>query len=504
MGVARSVTSVSTATFISRIGGYIRDMVIARYFGHGTIADTFYLAFRVPNLFRDLLGEGSLSSSFIPVFAESLQKEGKGKAATFVSAMAGVLLVILGLVTILGIAGTPIIVKMLAWGWRDEPEKLALTIHLTRIMFPFIAWISLAALATAILNTGRIFFIPAMAPLMVSFAEITAVLFFVPKMSIPVEGLAWGVLIGGLLQFLWQLPALLKTGYLQKITLKILPEVKKVGCLLIPVAIGSGVRQVNVLVDQVCATFLEQGSITALYYANRLYQLPLALFGLSVVTVALPSMSAAVANSDYPGLKKNFTQSMRLVLFTLIPASAGLIITGKPIIRMLFEHGAFGREGTELTNIALIYYVLGLVFYAGLRVTSSVFYALHDTRTPMKIAVMAMITNAFLNIVLMRFLRVGGLSLATSVAAALNMVCLMYILRGRIGALGVRGLLRYAGRVSLAAGGMGVFCFLALAIFEPSWLHTVFVLAGAVLVYGILSYALQIEELRYIIKKLRR
>lgn len=501
--LARSVTNVTIATFISRLGGYIRDMVVASSFGHGTSADAFYLAFRIPNLLRDLLGEGALSSGFIPIFAESLAKEGKDKAVAFVSAVLGILLIILGAVTFLGMLFSPYLVRMLAWGWWDKPEKLALAIQLTRIMFPFIAWISLAALAMSILNSLHIFFIPAVAPLMVSLGEILAVFFLVPKMTVPIEGLAWGVLIGGLFQFLWQLPSLLRSGYMRKITLKLTTEVKKVGWLIVPVAVGSGVRQINVLVDQVCATFLEKGSVTALYYANRLYQLPLALFGLSIVTVSLPAMSTAAAKNDINELKKNFSQSMRLVLFSLVPASIGLMIMGKPIIRMLFEHGVFGREGTQLTNLALVFYASGLVFFAGLRVTAAVFYALQDTRTPMKIGIMAMMANTCMNVIFMQFLQVGGLSLATSISAAFNMILLAHFLRKRIGPLGISKLLFYFLRIAGAAGLMGVACFCGVRILAPSWFNTVFVLSGGIVIYLLVAYALQIEEFRYIIVKLK-
>ncbi len=489
--IAKSIGTVSGATLLSRVLGYVRDMVVASRFGNGWAADTFYLAFRIPNLLRDLLGEGSLSSGFIPVFSECLVKKGKDEAATLYSACLGILLVILSGVTLLGMIFAPAIVRIIAWGWWDKPEQLALAVKLTRIMFPFIAFISLSALAMGVLNSLQVFFIPAVAPMMLSLFEIAAVVWLVPLMKVPVEGLAWGVLLGGLFQFLWQLPALVKKGFFQTLIFRITPEVKKIGFLMVPVAIGSGVRQINVLVDQVCASFLQDGSIMALYYANRLYQLPLALFGISVATVALPAMSLAAAKQDLSQLKQTFSLSIRMTMFTLIPSMIGLIVLGQPIIKLLFEHGSFNAQGTSLTALALAFYALGLIFFAGVKIGASAFYALQDTKTPVKIAMAAMVLNTVLNIILMRFLRVGGLALATSIAAAFNMAALIYILRQRIGALGARQIWVSIQKVLLAATAMGVVCF-----FTRQWIIIALVLG--ILIYIGIAYLLKIEELKYV------
>ncbi|MDD5491863.1 MAG: murein biosynthesis integral membrane protein MurJ [bacterium] len=493
--ITKSIGSVSGATLLSRILGYLRDMVVASRFGNGWAADTFYLAFRIPNLLRDLLGEGSLSSGFIPVFSECLVKKGKNEAASLYSACLGIMLVILSGVTLLGMVFAPAIVKLIAWGWWDKPEQLALAVTLTRIMFPFIAFISLSALAMGVLNSLQVFFIPAVAPMMLSIFEIAAVVWLVPLMKVPVEGLAWGVLLGGLFQLLWQIPSLAKNGFFNKLILQVTPEIKKIGILVIPVAVGSGVRQLNVLVDQVCASFLQDGSIMALYYANRLYQLPLALFGISVATVALPAMSQAAAKQDLPQLKQTFSLSLRMIMFTLVPSTIGLIILGQPIIKLLFEHGSFNTQGTALTAFALAFYSLGLVFFAGAKIGASAFYALQDTKTPVKIAIAAMVLNAILNIILMQFLNVGGLALATSISAAFNMAALIYILRKRIGALGVRQIWASMQKVLLAGAAMGVVCYLA-----QKWIIIALVI-GFVVYIG-MAYVLKIEELRYVKKSI--
>ncbi len=489
--IAKSIGAVSGATLLSRILGYLRDMLVASRIGNGWAADTFYLAFRIPNLLRDLLGEGSLSSGFIPVFSECLVKKGKNEAAALSSACLGILLVILSGVTLLGMIFAPAIVRLVAWGWWDKPEQLALAVKLTRIMFPFIAFISLSALAMGVLNSLQVFFIPAVAPMMLSVFEIVAVLWLVPLMKVPAEGLAWGVLIGGLFQFLWQIPALVKNGFLHKIIFLITPEIKRIGVLILPVAIGSGVRQMNVFVDQICASFLQDGSIMALYYANRIYQLPLALFGISVATVALPAMSLSAAKQDLPQLKQTFSVSIRMTMFTLIPSTIGLIVLGQPIIKLLFEHGSFQSEGTVLTALALTFYALGLIFFAGAKIAASAFYALQDTKTPVKIAIAAMILNTVLNIILMRFLRVGGLALATSISAAFNMAALVYILRQRIGALGARQIWVTMQKVLLASAVMGVVCF-----FTRQWI--IIALALGLLIYIGMAYLLKIEELKYV------
>ncbi|MDD5132298.1 MAG: murein biosynthesis integral membrane protein MurJ [bacterium] len=492
-GITKSIGSVSGATLLSRILGYLRDMVVASRFGNGWAADTFYLAFRIPNLLRDLLGEGSLSSGFIPVFSECLVKKGKDEAISLYSACIGILLFILSGVTLLGMIFAPAIVRIIAWGWVDKPEQIALAVTLTRIMFPFIAFISLSALAMGVLNSLQVFFIPAVAPMMVSIFEIAAVVWLVPLMKVPVEGLAWGVLLGGLFQFLWQIPALVKKGFLSRIIFRLTPEIKKIGVLIIPVAIGSGVRQLNVLVDQVCASFLPDGSIMALYYANRLYQLPLALFGISIATVALPAMSLSAAQQDLGQLKQTFSSSIRMTIFTLVPSMIGLIVLGQPIIKLLFEHGSFNNQGTAMTAFALAFYSLGLVFFAGAKIGASAFYALQDTKTPVKIAIAAMVLNAFLNIILMQFLQVGGLALATSIAAAFNMAVLVYLLRQRIGVLGGRQIWNSMRKVLLAAAVMGMVCYYA-----RHWI--IIALIMGVVVYIGMAYVLKIEELKYIKK----
>jgi putative peptidoglycan lipid II flippase len=489
--ITKSIGRVSGATLLSRILGYVRDMVVASRFGNGWAADTFYLAFRIPNLLRDLLGEGSLSSGFIPVFSECLVKKGKNEAAALYSACLGVMLVILSGVTLLGMIFAPAIVRIIAWGWWDKPDQLALAVTLTRIMFPFIAFISLSALAMGVLNSLQVFFIPAVAPMMLSVFEIAAVVWLVPLMKVPVEGLAWGVLLGGLFQFLWQIPSLAKNGFFHKLIFRITPEIKRIGILIIPLAIGSGVRQLNVLVDQVCASFLQDGSIMALYYANRLYQLPLALFGISVATVALPAMSLAAAKQDLPQLKQTFSLSMRMTIFTLIPSTIGLIVLGQPIIKLLFERGLFNAQGTALTALALAYYALGLVFFAGAKIGASAFYALQDTKTPVKIAITAMLLNTILNIILMQFLYVGGLALATTISAAFNLAALIYILRQRVGSLGSRQIWASLQKILLASAVMGVVCY-----YTKQWI--VIALIIGIPIYIGMAYVLKIEELKYV------
>ncbi len=489
--MTKSIGSVTAATLLSRILGYLRDMVVASRFGNGAAADTFYLAFRIPNLLRDLLGEGSLSSGFIPVFTECLVKKGQKEAAALYSACLGLLLLVLSGVTLLGMTFAPVIVRLIAWGWWDKPEQMAQAVKLTRIMFPFIAFISLSALAMGVLNSMQVFFVPAVAPMMVSIFEIGAVFLLVPLMHGSIEGLAWGVLLGGLFQFVWQVPTLVKNGFLHKVVLSITPEIRKIGLLIVPVAFGSGVRQINVLVDQVCASFLADGSIMALYYANRLYQLPLALFGLSIATVALPNMSQAVAEKNMDGLKNTLSLSLRMMILAMVPSTVGLIVLGQPLIRILFQHGQFTAYGTNLTNLALAFFSLGLVFFAGARIVASAFYAMQDTKTPVKVAIMAMILNALLNIILMRYLQVGGLALATTLASAVNMIVLTYLLRRRLGPLGARRIWQSSEKVILASLVMGLVCF---------WLrHWVLLgLAGGMLAFIIMMHALKMEEFKYL------
>lgn len=534
--ITRSVAGVSASTLASRILGYLRDMLIANFFGAGFVADAFFVAYRIPNLLRQLLGEGALSASFIPVFTEYLTTKPKEEAQRLARISGLLLLILLSILTILGIIFSPIIVRLIAPGFIRNPEKLSLTITLTRILFPFMIAIGLAALSLGILNSLHRFIIPALAPCLLSISEIFFILFICPLMERPIIGLALGVAAGGFAQFFFQLPSIVKEGFVipagrsySNLYLKPIsyaknllknwdvlwkrwtstlnhPGVKRIGLLMLPAALGLSVTQVNIFVDTICASILREGSVTALYYANRIMQLPLALFGTAIATVALPMMSKSVAATNMQELKDTLSLALRMILFTIVPASLGLIILGKPIISLLFERGRFTSQATQATSWALLFYSTGIVAYAGVKVVASAFYSMQDTRTPVRIASIAMVANIVLNLILMRILDVGGLALATAIASFMNLLMLLFYLRKRIGRLGGKRVLLSLAKILLACSAMAIACIYFSRLLGQ--INKLIQVAGTILIcvtiYILVTHLLRCEEIKYVWKIITR
>ncbi len=534
--ITRSVAGVSVSTLASRILGYLRDMLIANFFGAGLVADAFFVAYRIPNLLRRLLGEGALSASFIPVFTEYLTTKPKEEAQRLARISGLLLLAILSILTILGIIFSPIIVRVIAPGFIKDPQKLSLTITLTRILFPFMIAIGMAALALGILNSLHRFIIPALAPCLLSISEIFFILFICPLMERPIIGLVLGVLVGGFAQFFFQVPSLVRRGFVipagkssNNPRLKLMdypqnllknlsvlwkrwtsilnhPGVKRIGLLMLPATLGLSVSQVNTFVDTICASLLREGSVTALYYANRLMQLPLALFGTAIATVALPMMSRSVAATNMEELKNTLSLSLRMIMFTIIPASLGLIILGSPIISLLFERGRFTAQSTQVTSWALLFYSTGIVAYAGVKVVASAFYSMQDTRTPVRIASIAMGVNIVLNLILMRILDVGGLAFATAIASFINLLILLYYLRKRIGRLGGKKALLSLAKILLATSVMGIACiyFSRLLGQINKLIQVTGTILICVIIYILVTHLLRCDEIKYVWKIITR
>lgn len=422
----KNMSFVTIGTLISRLLGYFRDMLVATVFGAGYFADAFYAAFRIPNLFRRLFGESSLNAAFVPVLSEYLGIKPKYETEEFLSAVATVLFVILGIVTVLGIIFAYPITKIITWGFPQE--KLVLTSRLLQIMFPFMWLICLSALGLSILNCLKIFFIPAASSASLSIAEILFILFLVYRLPVQkqIEGLAISVLVGGMLQLSINYYLVRKNQY--KITVSIkkffnfltFPSVKKIMVLFVPVVIGFSIDQINALVDTLCASFLKEGSVSALYYSNRLMQLPLALFGTAIVTVALPQMAQEFVVGTQKDIVETIVHSVRNVIYFLLPASVGLAVLGKPIIKTLFERGSFTNESTLMTYSCLLYYSLGITFFSISKIFISTFYAMKKTYIPVKVAGVCVIINLVLNIILMQYLEVGGLALSTTITSLIS------------------------------------------------------------------------------------
>lgn len=457
--ITKAAGKIGLATLTSRILGMIRDMVVARL-GAGLATDAFYVAYRIPNLLRELLAEGSMSAGFIPVFTEYWTTRTKAEAWELACKVFTLLLGILLVVCALGIYFAPWIVHLIAPGFSDEGGKFSLTIVLTRIMFPYLLFIGLAALTMGVLNSIRAFGIPALAPAVDNLVIIFSIFIFSWYLKDPIIGIAVAVTLGGTVQFLFQLPSLFKNGLLFKLNFGIRdPGVKKIFSLVLPTLLGLSVAQINLLVNTLLASTLAEGSVTYLYYGIRLIHFPLGIFAIAVATAILPSLSTQAAKKDMDGLKESFSFGLRLVFFISFPAMIGLIFLRVPIVQVLFQHGDFTFSATEGTATAVLYYSLGLWAFAGVRIVIPVFYALQDTKTPVKIAIVSLLSNIVLSLILMGPLKHGGLALATSLASAINLTLLIWILRKRLGNLDGKRILQSHIKVIIASAGIALVCY---------------------------------------------
>jgi putative peptidoglycan lipid II flippase len=432
--VARAAGIVGMATMLSRVFGFIRDMVVAAFFGAGIATDAFFVAFRIPNLLRRLLGEGSLTVAFIPVFTEYLKTKSKESALELAGIALTFLSLVLVLVSLAGVLLSPLIVSLMAPGFLKNPAQFDLAVFLTRVMFPYIFFISLVALCMGILNSLRHFAAPALSPVVLNIAMILCTLLFHRHFQQPIAALAVGVILGGVLQLALQWPFLIKMGVRLKPNFHFQhPGMKRIGRLLIPTLVGSGIYQINIFIGTILASVLPKGSVSFLYYADRVVELPLGVFAIAVGTASLPSFSAQVARGLFEEFKRTLSFSLRLILFITIPATVALIALREPIVSVLFQRGAFDAYSTKMTAQALLYYTLGLWAFSVIRVIDSAFFSLQDRRSPLKAAFVSLLVNVGLSILLMFPLKHGGLALATSIASAVNVLMLAFILRKKIG-----------------------------------------------------------------------
>ena len=450
--VVRAAGVVGIATMLSRIFGFLRDMIVASLFGAGLTTDAFFVAFRIPNLLRRLLAEGSLTVSFIPIFTEYLRNRSKEEALELADITFTALSILLVAVSLTGVLFSPLIVTVMAPGFVKTPAQYDLTVFLTRLMFPYIFLISLVALCMGILNSLRHFAAPALAPVVLNLAMIAAALTLRGFFQEPITALAIGVMAGGVLQLVMQWPFLVRMGVHLKPNFHFRhPGMRRIGLLMLPAAFGAAIYQINIFIGTILASFLPTGSISYLYYADRIVELPLGVFAIAVGTATLPSFSEQVAQGRFEELKRTIAFSLRIILFITIPATVALIALRVPIISVLFQRGEFGIESTLLTAQALLCYAVGLWAFSVIRIIVSVFYSLQDTKAPMKAAIVALIVNALCSLVLMFPLKHGGLALATSIASAVNVGMLWVILRRRIGKLLDREFYRSLARTSLAS-----------------------------------------------------
>jgi putative peptidoglycan lipid II flippase len=452
----KSASLISALTILSRVFGYIRDSRIAFLLGAGTAADAFTTAYRIPNLLRRLVGEGAISAAFIPVFSTHLAERREDDAWKFANTMLTVATVFLTAVTIAGVLLSPIIVRLFASGFGDTPGKLELTSVLNRIMFPYVFLIGLSALAMGILNSFHRFGAPAFAPVVLNLT-IIAFSFLGSLFGDVTKTLAVGVVIGGALQLAVQIPALFDSGWSLRFRLDLNhPGVRRVTKLMVPVVFGAGIVQVNVLVDTQFASYLQEGSVTSIYIADRVMELVLGGYAIAVSTAILPLLSRQAALRQMDELKSSLHFATRLILFITIPATVGLILLRREIIEVLFQHGDFDVNSTALTSWALLFFAIGLSAFSMLKIIVPAFYALHDTRTPVMIASISMLLNIGLNFLFMNPLRNGGPALATSLSAFFNSVSLYIIFRHRYGGFHGSGIRRAVAKFAIASAGLGL------------------------------------------------
>ena len=432
-GIVKSAFKMSVVTFISRVFGLIREWVRGYLLGTSGSSDAFAISFMLPNLLRRLVGEGAMTVAFIPVFSDYIERESREDLDDFVNSFFTMVFMFLILVVALTILFAPVLRYFLP-EFSKIPGKIELTIFLTRLMFPYILFISLAALSQSILNTYKVFVPSAATPILLNICIITIGLLLGARMRDAGIALGIGVLTGGILQFFFQIPFLRKRNIKYRLHFHFKnPGVRKVFFLMLPGAVGAGVYQINTLISQLIAATLKEGSVAALRFSNVLVEVVLGVFIISISTVILPALSEKSTKGDKEGMKSDLRFALRLVFLITLPATFGLIVLRYPIIRMLFEYGEFSEKSTMMVAYALLFHALGLCGTGGTRVIVQMFFSMKDTRTPVYIAVVVMAINIILCYVLSKPLELGGIALAGSIAAFCNLFLLYVILRRRVG-----------------------------------------------------------------------
>ncbi len=499
-GVAKNAFILSLFTLSSRILGYVRDSINAALFGAGFVSDAYYVAFRIPNFLRDLVAEGSFSSAFVSVFSNILEKNGKRDAWRLANLVLNLLVFILIFIVVLGVVFSPFIVKVLGWGFSAVPNKLELTVKLTRILFPFIAFISLASFFMGILNSFGNFSLPAFAPCLFNIAMILSGFYLCPLYGPDPEkqiiGWTIGALVGSFLQLVVQMPNVFKLGFKYNFIINIFhPLIKKIVELLIPGVLGLSVVQINLFVNILIASLLTQGSVTYLNYGNRLMQFPLALFGISIATVILPTLSASIARNNLNEAKQIFNDAIRLVFYFILPSSVGICVLSQPINDLLFGYGKFNSVDVNNTALVSTLFSIGLFAIAANRVFVAAFYSFYDTWTPLKIGLISVLANIFLNIYFKVFekeLNFCGPPIATTLASILSFFMYLYYLKKKFNFVANKELFSAFNKILLAALIMGIVLYVGYGysdlIFKNT--HRLFKILRLFLVMfvGVLSY----------------
>lgn len=504
--------------------GLVRDQVLAWLFGAGNAMDAFYVAFRIPNLMRDLFAEGAMSAAFVPTFTRRLRQEGKAAAWRLGNQLINALLVVTGLLVLLGIIYARPLTELIAGDYAAVPGKLELTATLTRILLPFLSLVAVAAALMGMLNSLNRFFIPALSPAMFNVGVILSAFVlvpFAPALGLhPIIAIAVGMLLGGIGQIALQIPVLRREGYRYRPALNPSdPGLRQILRLMGPGTLAGAAVQINLLVNTILAAGEGTGAVSWLNYAFRLMYVPIGLFGVSIATATLPAVSRHAAQDDPDGMRRTIADALRMMLLLIVPALVGLMVLAEPIVQVIFERGSFASADTAATAAALVFYAPGLLGYSAVRIAVPCFYALKDSVTPTLISVVSVALNLALNLALVQWMGYRGLALGTSIAALANAALLCVLLGRRIGGIGGGTLLAAFWKITVAAGLMGVAVvavhggletvwphggqLVALALLTASIAAGVAVLAGAARVLGIRDWDQALQRMGAQLQRLR-
>lgn len=507
--VAKTSLVLAAGIGLSRVLGFVRDILMAGLFGTSAQSEAFIVAFRLPNLFRDLVAEGAVTSAFVPVLS---WHKARGSEEDFWRLNSALLLRLFVILISLGVAGflfAPAVVRLVAPGFISDPEKFALTVRLTRILFPFITLVGLWAYFMGLLNTLRHFAVPALGSAILNLAMILACIFWVKHTSPGVMAVAISVMIGGVIQLLIELPPAIKRGFKWRWCYAH-PGASEVLRLFGPRVLGSAVYQLSVLVDTALASLsaiVGPGAVAALYFSNRLVQLPLALFGNTFAQASLPTLAEQAAHRDFEAFRSTLLSVIRMVSFVILPASVGLMVLAFPIVGGLFERGAFSHAATDMTSRALIFYCAGLLAYALSNVLTGAFYAFKDTWTPVRLSIEALVVNVIFSVLLMGPMKVGGLALAAAISNGVNAYRLIVMMEKKLGSPILLPLIQSAKPSVIASTGMGLACWAAWILFGrhlAPWLGLSLVIAWGGIFYLALCRLFRIPELDSLLRWLAR
>jgi len=476
MNLLKTLASISSMTLLSRILGFVRDMLMARIFGAGVANEAFVIAYRLPNLLRRMFAEGAFSQAFVPIFSEYKSRRGHDETKLLVDHVTTLLAIILFVVTLVGIIAAPILVYLTAPGFAASPEKFNLTVQLLRITSPYIFFISLVAVAAGILNTYNKYWVSAFAPVLLNLCFIGAMLWLTPYFERPIMALAWAVFAGGVIQLGFQIPFLLKIGMLPRWRFSLKDEgvwrvLKQMG----PAIFGVSISQISLIINTIFASFMMLGSVSWLFYADRLMEIPAGLLGVAISTILLTSLSKYHAESNHEEYSRMLDWGLRLTIMLTLPAALSLGMIAVPLLATFFQGGAFGSHDVLMTRSALVGYSIGLTGMLLVKVLAPAFYARQDIRTPVKIGIITLIATQIMNLVFIGLLKHygyaqhAGLALATGLGACVNSAILFYLLRKRGIFQPEPGWLKFTGKILLALLVLGLVLWFGMGT-EQHWL----------------------------------